>query len=122
MDNENEEFDKELAELLRARAREDQGLPPVDSPSQYHLPESLRLLEAVHQTIEVAGQLLNAGDIQRAAITMQMALCTSNVALVRVIQEFSQIYIGLATGTVRVIQVDKQGEEVVADDESSEVC
>lgn len=118
---EAEQFDKELAAHLRAQARADQGLPPEETqvPSIMEL-ESNIMLTMVQATMEQAAFLLKAGQAQQAAITMQMAICATNMALVKAIQEFSTMYIAFKTGTIRVVQLNENGEEIPPDDDLNE--
>lgn len=116
-----DEFDKDLAAHLRAQARADQGLPPEKKEGKAEVRpllelESTTLLTIVQATMEQAAYLLQQDAPQKAAITMQMAICASHMALVKVIQEFNTVYVAFKTGTVHVIQRKEKGE---VDDESS---
>ena len=114
---EAEDFDKDLAAHLRARARDDQDLPPEQTPVQEpdFQPESTILLTAVQATMQEAAYHLSQGQGQVAAITMQMALCQASMANTRALQELSGMYIAFKTGAIRVINVPNVVQEEADD-------
>ena len=106
-----DEFDQEMADFLRGKHLADQGLPPEGkSMPQIVGSESMNMCTLVQNILTRAGGLLSEGNMPHAAITMQMALTTSNVAICKAIQEFSQIYVALITGTVKVVHLNDQEE------------